>query len=71
MHAGTGIMYTWEFVPGTDRLGWVRLDTWARGAWRDFPGATARAASLRRPDRRALRLGGRPDGPTFARVTFQ
>lgn len=71
VHAKTGTLYIWEFVPGGDRPDWLRFETWVRGSWRDFPESTAREEDLRRLDRRAMRLGGPRGDPTFARLTFE
>lgn len=72
VHRRTGLLYIHEFVPGAkdDRLGWLRFDTWVWGAWRQFPQKTARESDLVRLDRRAMRLGGKSDGPSFAHLTF-
>lgn len=69
VHKQTGIMYIYEFNPDTNRPGWLRYDTWVRGAWRDFPNQRAQETDLRPFDRAGLRL--RPGTPTFVTMSFK
>lgn len=68
LHKRSGLMYIWEFVPGTEKFRWMRLDTYALGLWRVFPRRFAKTGDLRRPNR--ARMGLQGDGPVFARIEF-
>lgn len=45
-HKTNGLYYVYEFHPETERLRWLRLDTFIWGRWRDYPNKTATAANL-------------------------
>lgn len=69
VHRRTGLMYVWEYVPGTDLLRWLRFDTFSYGMWRMFPRRIAKVADLRRINRAKI---GMEAGPiTFGRMEFQ
>lgn len=55
-HAKNGLLYIYQVVPGKERLGWLRLDTWALGGWRRFPRRTADTRSLRKFNRASMGL---------------
>ena len=42
----TGLLYIWDFNPDTERLQWLRYDTFVRGEWRKYPWRTATAANV-------------------------
>lgn len=48
VHPKLGLLYVFEFHPDTERLTWLRYDTFRAGRWRDFPHRTATPGSLRR-----------------------
>lgn len=56
VHRKTGLTYIFERIPGTERLGWLRYDTWWWGALRKFPWRIAKAKHLVKFPRRALEL---------------
>ena len=69
VHRRTGLVYVWEYVPGTDLLRWLRFDTFSYGMWRMFPRRVAKVGDLRRINRAKI---GMDAGPvTFARLEFQ
>ena len=45
-HEKRGLFYVFEFNPNTEKLNWLRLDTFIWGKWRDCPLKTAPASSL-------------------------
>ena len=45
-HKSNGLYYIYEFHPDTERLRWLRLDTFIWGEWRYYPHKTATAANL-------------------------
>lgn len=67
-HRRTGSLYIREFVPGTDRVAWLRYDTFVLGVWRMFGSRVAREADLRPINRVKLGLRGRQ--PTFSQLQF-
>lgn len=69
-HGRTGLLYVYEQVPGKDKLGWVRLDTWVFGGWRGFPWRTADARSLRKINRARLGLDKGHD-VTYVHITAE
>lgn len=69
VHRKNGLTYIYEFIPGKDRAGWLRYDTWVWGAWSRFPNKLAHARDLRRFNRERLHLA---DGEaTFLHSTFE
>lgn len=47
VHTRTGLLYIWDFNPDTEKLQWLRYDTFVRGEWRKFPWRTATAANVK------------------------
>lgn len=37
VHKKNGMLYIYDFVPGSDVRGWLRLDSWSVGMWHQFP----------------------------------
>ena len=41
VHRSSGLIYVYEFNPDTEKLQWLRRDTFVRGQWRNYPWRTA------------------------------
>lgn len=71
VHRKSGLIYVFERIPGTDRLGWLRMDTWFWGAIRNFPWRTAKPKYLVKFPRRALGLKDTPGGVSVVEMDIK
>lgn len=51
VHKKNGMLYIYEIVPGTDKQGWLRLDSFSIGRWKEFPHRLAKEDHIRRLDK--------------------